>query len=115
MTKTATSPIELTHQLRGIDFPVTKKDLIRHARDNNAGDAVVRELEAMPDQEFRSMKDVTRAMGQTEEEDEQGGERKRSRSREREGGEAREGGEERSRGEERRSDESERGGGRERR
>ncbi|MFY0535850.1 DUF2795 domain-containing protein [Nannocystis pusilla] len=117
-------PIELTHQLRGIDFPVSKKELIRYARDNNADEAVLREMEAMPEQEFRSMRDVTRAMGQSDESDDRSRsgrdeERGRSRSEEREGGEergrsrgeAREGGEgrERSRGEAREGGE-ERGG-----
>lgn len=86
MTKAGASPIELTHQLRGIDFPVGKQALIRYARDNNADEAVLREMEAMPEQEFRSMRDVTRAMGQSDESDD------RSRSGR---DEAREGGEER--------------------
>ncbi|MFZ6182198.1 DUF2795 domain-containing protein [Nannocystis pusilla] len=96
MTKAGASPIELTHQLRGIDFPVNKKELIRYARDNNADEAVLREMEAMPDQEFRSMRDVTRAMGQSDESDDRsrsGRDEERGRSR----GEAREGGEERGR------------------
>lgn len=93
MTKASASPIELTHRLRGIDFPVGKKELIRYARDNNADEAVLREMEAMPEQEFRSMRDVTRAMGQSEESDDRsrsGRDEERERSR----GEAREGGEE---------------------
>ncbi|WP_434420100.1 DUF2795 domain-containing protein [Nannocystis pusilla] len=122
MTKAGASPIELTHQLRGIDFPVSKKELIRYARDNNADEAVLREMEAMPEQEFRSMRDVTRAMGQGEASDDRSRsgrdeERGRSRGEEREGGEergrsrgeAREGGEGRSR-----SGEREGGEGRER-
>lgn len=68
MTKTLASPIDLARHLRGIDFPVQKEDLIQHARDNNADEAVLREMEAMPEQEFRSMKDVTRAMGHAEDE-----------------------------------------------
>ncbi|PCC71996.1 Protein of unknown function [Nannocystis exedens] len=101
---TKASPIELTHQLRGIDFPVGKKELIRYARDNNADEAVLRQMESMPDQEYRSMRDVTRAMGQTDESDDRsrsGGneERERSRDEEREG-------------EEQQGEASERGGGR---
>ena len=79
MTKTTVSPIELARQLKGIDFPVNKDDLIQFARDNNADETVLREMEAMPDQEFRSMKDVTRAMGQSEEGEEEGGEQGKGR------------------------------------
>lgn len=72
MTKSNVSMTDLTRQLSNIDFPVNKKQLIRYARDNNADETVLREMEALPDQEFRTMRDVTRAMGQTEETGERG-------------------------------------------
>lgn len=60
------SPSNITRYLRGVDFPARKQDLIRRARDDNAEDEVIRQLEQMPDQEFRSMSDVMSAVGQAD-------------------------------------------------
>lgn len=62
MTRGTVSAADLTHHLRGIHFPAKKQELIRQARRNHADEAVVREIEAMPEQEFHGMADVTAAM-----------------------------------------------------
>lgn len=60
------SPSNLAHQLRGIDFPARKKDLIKRARGHHAGEEIIRKLEHMPDQEYKSMADVMAGFGHTE-------------------------------------------------
>lgn len=57
------SPSNLAHQLRGIDFPAGKQELIDVARRHKAGDEVIRQIERMPDQEYRSMADVMVGFG----------------------------------------------------
>ncbi len=39
------SPANLTHQLKGIDFPAKKDDLIEHAKRNHAPHEVMEDLE----------------------------------------------------------------------
>ena len=60
------SPNELNQGLRGIDFPADKQDLVQQARSNNADDALIQELQSMPDKQFNSMSDVTNSLGQTD-------------------------------------------------
>ena len=54
------SPIGVTKALKGIDFPASKDDLVAHARENGADEDVLAMLEAMPDQSYESVKDVTK-------------------------------------------------------
>jgi len=60
------SPSNVTHNLRGIDFPAKKKDLVEKARSNGAEDQVVELIEAMPDDEYGSMADVMRHYSEAE-------------------------------------------------
>lgn len=60
------SPNALNQGLRGIDFPADKQDLVQQARTNNADDALIRELQSMPDKQFNSMSDVTNSLGETD-------------------------------------------------
>ena len=62
------SPSNITRHLRGMDFPANVQDLIEKARENNADDEVIRQLEQMPDQEYESMADVMAGFGQSGEE-----------------------------------------------
>lgn len=57
------SPSNLAHQLRGIDFPAGRQELIAVARRHKAGDDVIHLIERMPDQEYRSMADVMAGFG----------------------------------------------------
>lgn len=57
------SPANVTHFLKGIDFPAKRADLLRHARQNNAEQEVLQEIEQMPDQEYGSMADVMKGFG----------------------------------------------------
>lgn len=67
------STVDLSQQLRGVDFPANKKDLIKRARDNNCDESLIRELESVPDQEFTSVREIAAAMRQVSSQGEQGG------------------------------------------
>ena len=60
------SPANVTHFLRGVDFPADKGALIQQAKDNGAEDAVLEVLDAFPDDEFESMADVMKAYGEAD-------------------------------------------------
>ncbi len=58
------SPANVTHHLKGIDFPADKQALVRQAKDNRADDDVLEAIRAMPDGDYASMADVMKAYGQ---------------------------------------------------
>jgi Protein of unknown function (DUF2795) len=60
------SPANVTHHLKGMDFPAGKTDLIRHARENGADGAVLEVLEAFSEDQFESMADVMKAYGEAD-------------------------------------------------
>ena len=55
-----TSPIEVQKALKDIDYPVHKKDLIKHAKNHDASDKVIEVLEDLPDKEYRNAADVSK-------------------------------------------------------
>jgi len=57
------SPANITHHLKGIDFPARKQDLEKHAKQNGAADDVLEVIRGMPDDEFGNMADVMKAYG----------------------------------------------------
>ena len=60
------SPISIAKYLSGIDFPAGKQDLVEHAKSNHADKEVLEVLKRMPDQTYKSMKDVMKGVGQVE-------------------------------------------------
>ena len=60
------SPANVSHHLKGIGFPASKRDLIQHARRNGAEGAVLEVLEAFPEDEFGSMAEVVKAYGEAD-------------------------------------------------
>lgn len=54
---------DLAHNLEGIDFPANKQKLVEYARNKGAGDEIIRQIEAMPDEEYTSMADVFKGFG----------------------------------------------------
>lgn len=59
------SAANVTHALKGIDFPCSKQDLIKHAQNNNAEQTVVDELKNLPDEQYNNMADVMKGFGQS--------------------------------------------------
>jgi hypothetical protein len=53
------SPIEVQKSLKGIDYPVHKKDLIQHAKKHGASDKVLGVLESLPDKQYSNATDVS--------------------------------------------------------
>jgi hypothetical protein len=56
------TPIELQKYLGGVDYPASKDDLVRAARDNGAPDDLVSALEGAGADSFESPTDVSSAV-----------------------------------------------------
>lgn len=54
------SPIDIQKALGGMDYPASKEDLVQHAKDKGADDAVLETLNNLPDREFDSPTDVNK-------------------------------------------------------
>lgn len=46
------NPIEVQKHLSGVDYPVTRRQLVDKARENGASDDIVSALEKLPDREY---------------------------------------------------------------
>lgn len=57
------SPVTIARQLQGIDFPVSKQDLINHAKQKGADESAMQMFGEMPDIEYKSAKDVMKEYG----------------------------------------------------
>ena len=55
---TGASSANLTKNLKGIDFPANKQDLLKQAQQLHAEKVVIDEIQKMPDREYNSMADV---------------------------------------------------------
>ncbi|QTP55067.1 DUF2795 domain-containing protein [Billgrantia sulfidoxydans] len=60
------SPANITHHLQGVDFPARRDDLIAQAQANGAEDEVLEVVRRLPEQEYESMADVTKGVGEVE-------------------------------------------------
>jgi hypothetical protein len=58
------SAADVTHALKGIDFPCDKRTVVEYARKNNADQPSLESLEKLPDQQFENMADVMKAFGE---------------------------------------------------
>ena len=57
------NPIQLQKYLKGMDYPARKADLLKRAEQNGADDQIRSTLEQLPDQQFDSAADVSKAIG----------------------------------------------------
>jgi hypothetical protein len=57
------SVANITHGLKGMDFPASKKELIQQAKHNKATKEVSDEIENFEDRQYESMADVMREYG----------------------------------------------------
>ncbi|GAA3665430.1 uncharacterized protein DUF2795 [Lentzea atacamensis] len=46
------NPIQIQKYLSGVDYPVSKRQLLEKARDNGAGQDVLTALEKLPEREY---------------------------------------------------------------
>lgn len=51
-------PVNLLEVLDGMEFPVSKMEMIAYAEDNNASEEIIDLLQAMPDDIYRDLRDV---------------------------------------------------------
>lgn len=58
------SPANVTKHLKGIDFPASKQDLLKHAQQLKAEQVVIDEIQQMAERQYNSMADVMKAFGQ---------------------------------------------------
>jgi hypothetical protein len=59
----AVNPIQLQKHLSGLDYPASKQDLVRHARQRGADEDALDALESLPRDRFNSPNDVSEAIG----------------------------------------------------
>ncbi|MBD2464455.1 DUF2795 domain-containing protein [Oscillatoria sp. FACHB-1407] len=62
----AVNPIQLQKHLKGMDYPASKQSLIEHAKKHGADKTALSALEQLPDEEYETPADVSKAIGQTE-------------------------------------------------
>ncbi len=65
MPAPSSSTATIAQALSGIDFPANRKDLVEHAKKNNADNEVIQALNGMPDEKYSSMADVFKGVGQS--------------------------------------------------
>lgn len=59
------NPIQLQKHLKGVDYPVSKEDLIKHAKQQGADEDALSALEQLPDEQYETPTDVSKAIGES--------------------------------------------------
>lgn len=57
------NPVQLQKNLNEIDYPVSKKDLIKHAETTGTDERVLRALKQLPSKQYETPADVSNAIG----------------------------------------------------
>jgi hypothetical protein len=57
------NPVQIQKFLKGVDYPASKDDLIRHAEKEGADQNVRDALARLPDERFQTPADVSQAIG----------------------------------------------------
>lgn len=60
------NPVEIQKFLKGLNYPVSKDDLIKKAESQGADQNVRDTLNQLPDQQFQTPADVSEAIGKIE-------------------------------------------------
>ena len=58
------NPVQVEKFLKGVDYPATKEDLIRHAQQQGADQQVLETLKQLPDKTFEGPAGVSKAIGE---------------------------------------------------
>jgi len=58
------NPVEVEKSLKGIDYPAKKQDLIKYAQQHGAKREVMETLKELPEEDFSSPIDVSKAIGE---------------------------------------------------
>jgi hypothetical protein len=65
-SQTHVSPAQLAHYLKGIEFPASKRDLKADARKNQAPPEILKFIDELPEEQYRTMAEVMKAVGEIE-------------------------------------------------
>jgi len=57
------NPIQIQKFLKGVDYPASKQDLVKHAKQQGADENVCSTLEQLPDEEYETPADVSKGIG----------------------------------------------------
>jgi len=60
------NPIQLQKHLKGVDYPASKEDLLEHAKQQGADENALSALEQLPDEQYQTPAEVSKAIGETE-------------------------------------------------
>ncbi|SFM83641.1 DUF2795 domain-containing protein [Nitrosomonas communis] len=60
------NPIQVQKYLSGMDYPADKDEIIDHAKDQGADDDIVQILQQLPEKDYKTAADVSKAIGQIE-------------------------------------------------
>ena len=60
------NPIQLQKHLKGVEYPASKEELIEHAQQQGADEKVREILEQLPDEEYETPAEVSKAVGEME-------------------------------------------------
>lgn len=58
------NPVEVEKSLKGIDFPAKRQDLLNHAKQRGADQEVLETIENLPEEDYNTAADVTKAIGE---------------------------------------------------
>lgn len=60
------NPIQMQKSLKGMDYPASKEELVKHAEQQGADEDVRAVLAQLPDRQYETPADVSKAVGQAE-------------------------------------------------
>lgn len=60
------NPVQLQKHLKGVDYPARKEDLIANAKQQGADENALSALQQLPDNQYESPTDVSKAIGEIE-------------------------------------------------
>ena len=60
------NPIQVQKYLSGMDYPADRDEIIDHAKDQGADNDIVQILQQLPEQDYKTAADVSKAIGQIE-------------------------------------------------
>jgi len=58
------NPIQLQKHLKGMDYPASKQDIVDYAKQQGADDNAIAVLEQLPEEEYETPTDVSKAVGE---------------------------------------------------
>jgi hypothetical protein len=58
------NPVQVQKYLKGVDYPVSKNDLLKQVQDQGGDESVRATLEKLPDKTYQTPADVSEAIGQ---------------------------------------------------